>query len=284
MSDSAIELQADISADVRAALAEDIGSGDLSAALVPAEQRVSARVLLRQAAVICGQPWFNEVFRQLSDSASVHWLVEEGEWVQGDHYICKLEGPARALLSGERTALNFLQALSGTATTAHAFSVALEGTNTRILDTRKTIPGLRRAQKYAVRIGGASNHRMGLFDAVMIKENHIIACGGIEAAVSAAREQSTTVSIIVEVETIAEAEIALQTQANQLLLDDMSGADMRTIVALRDDLAPRMKLEASGGVTIERLQDIAATGVDFISIGSMTKHIQATDLSMRFEF
>ena len=284
MSDLPIELQAEISDNVSRALAEDIGSGDLSAQLVPPDQQVAARVLSRDEAVICGQPWFDEVFHQLSEAINVTWLVTEGRLTQSDSYICELSGPARTLLTGERTALNFLQTLSATATSAHEYSAAVAGTAATILDTRKTLPGLRQAQKYAVRVGGASNHRLGLHDAIMIKENHIMACAGIEAAVSTARSRSNDVSIIVEVETLDEAKTAMQTEADRLLLDDFSLEDMRAAVELRNNLAPGTKLEVSGGVTIKNVRKIAEVGVDFISVGSLTKHIKAADLSMRFKF
>ncbi len=278
------ELEQRIREDVQNSLAEDLGPGDLSAQLVPEHQQVHARVLLRDEAVICGQAWFDEVFRQLSPEVKVNWSVNEGDLTHADTYICDLHGPARAILTGERSALNLLQTLSATATSARAFSIAVQGTDATILDTRKTIPGLRRAQKYAVRVGGATNHRIGLFDAIMIKENHIVACGGIHPAVVAAREQSDQVLVIVEVETLDEAREALRTQADRLLLDDFSIGDMRKAVAMRDSTAPDIRLEASGGITIDKIQEIANTGVDFISVGSLTKHIRAVDLSMRFEF
>ena len=278
------DLKTQIREDVRSVLAEDIGSGDLSAALVPVGQQVQAHVLLRHDAVICGQPWFDEVFHQLDATIDVTWLVEEGEFAHADTYLCEVTGPARPILSGERSALNFLQTLSATATAAREFSSAVADTSTTILDTRKTLPGLRLAQKYAARMGGASNHRLGLYDAIMIKENHIIASGGIKESVAAAKENSPDVMIVVEVETLDETKQALQTPVQRLLLDDFSLSDMREAVQLRNTMAPDIQLEASGGVTIESVQDIAATGVDFISVGSITKHIRATDLSMRFEF
>jgi nicotinate-nucleotide pyrophosphorylase (carboxylating) len=278
------DLKIQIREDVRSALAEDIGSGDLSAVLVPETQRARARVLLRHDAVICGQPWFNEVFQQLDATIDVTWLVEEGEFAHADTYLCEVTGAAREILSGERSALNFLQTLSATATAAREFSSAVADTGTTILDTRKTLPGLRLAQKYAARMGGASNHRLGLHDAIMIKENHIIAGGGIRESVAAAIAHSPDVMIVVEVETLDETKQALQTPVQRLLLDDFSLSDMREAVQLRNTMAPDIQLEASGGVTIDSVQDIAATGMDFISVGSITKHIRATDLSMRFEF
>jgi nicotinate-nucleotide pyrophosphorylase (carboxylating) len=278
------DLKIQIREDVRSALAEDIGSGDLSAVLVPETQRARARVLLRHDAVICGQPWFNEVFQQLDATIDVTWLVEEGEFAHADTYLCEVTGAAREILSGERSALNFLQTLSATATAAREFSSAVADTGTTILDTRKTLPGLRLAQKYAARMGGTSNHRLGLHDAIMIKENHIIAGGGIRESVAAAIAHSPDVMIVVEVETLDETKQALQTPVQRLLLDDFSLSDMREAVQLRNTMAPDIQLEASGGVTIDSVQDIAATGMDFISVGSITKHIRATDLSMRFEF
>jgi nicotinate-nucleotide pyrophosphorylase (carboxylating) len=234
--------------------------------------------------VICGQPWFNEVFQQLDATIDVTWLVEEGEFAHADTYLCEVTGAARPILSGERSALNFLQTLSATATAAREFISAVADTSTTILDTRKTLPGLRLAQKYAARTGGATNHRLGLYDAIMIKENHIIASGGIKESVAAAKENSPDVMIVVEVENLNETKQALQTPVQRLLLDDFSLNDMHEAVQLRNTMAPDIQLEASGGVTIERVHDIAATGVDFISVGSITKHIHATDLSMRFEF
>jgi nicotinate-nucleotide pyrophosphorylase (carboxylating) len=263
---------------------EDIGNGDLSAALVPAGQRAVASVLMRSPGILCGQPWFDEVFRQLDSSISVRWQQKEGAIVPADTHVCELSGPAQTILTGERTALNFLQTLSATATAARAYADAIAGTRTKILDTRKTLPGLRLAQKYAVRTGGAENHRIGLFDAVMIKENHIAACGSIELAVAAARDHFADVKIIVEVESLEQAEIALGTTANQILLDDMSLADMQEAVAMRDRLAPAIKLEASGNVSLTNVAEIARSGVDFISVGSITKHIEAADLSMRFAY
>jgi nicotinate-nucleotide pyrophosphorylase (carboxylating) len=239
---------------------------------------------MRSPGILCGQPWFDEVFRQLDNSIGVRWHQKEGAVIPAGTHICELGGPARAILTGERTALNFLQTLSATATAARAYTDAVAGTRATILDTRKTLPGLRLAQKYAVRTGGATNHRIGLFDAIMIKENHIAACGSIELAVAAAREHFDAVKIIVEVESLEQTEIALGTTANQILLDDLSIADMRAAVAMRDRLAPDIKLEASGNVNLATITEIAHTGIDFISAGSITKHIEAADLSMRFEY
>jgi nicotinate-nucleotide pyrophosphorylase (carboxylating) len=261
-----------------------MGTGDLTAALVPAAQRADATIITRDAAVICGQPWVKEVFRQLDSSVRVNWRVTEGANASPDEAICELSGPARPLLTGERTALNFLQTLSAVASATRACVEAVAGTRTRILDTRKTIPGLRLAQKYAVRVGGGTNHRIGLYDGILVKENHIVAAGGITAAVRRAREQGATVLLEVEVETLAQAEEAMAAGADRLLLDNFDIAAMREAVALRNRKSPQTTLEASGGIHLETLRPVAETGVDFISIGALTKHIRAVDLSMRFRF
>jgi nicotinate-nucleotide pyrophosphorylase (carboxylating) len=277
-------LLAHIESSVEIALTEDIGSGDLTAALIPAGRRAHAEVISRQPAVICGEPWVNEVFRQLDDSISIQWRVTEGGTVVADQVLCELRGPARAILTGERTALNFLQLLSGTATVTRQYVDIVSGTGVTLLDTRKTVPGLRLAQKYAVRCGGASNHRLGLFDAILIKENHIACAGGIEPAVRMAREQGSGAVIEVEVETLLQVDRALAAGADRLLLDNFSPADLVAAVALRDRAAPGIALEASGGVTRTNLKQVADTGVDFVSIGSLTKDLEAVDLSMRFRF
>jgi nicotinate-nucleotide pyrophosphorylase (carboxylating) len=277
------ELQNRIVEDVRNALSEDIGAGDLTAALVAAERRAQARLIVRDDAVICGIAWFNEVFRQLGNEATIQWHVADGELTKADSLICELKGPARALLTGERTAMNFLQTLSATATATRAFYIAIENTDTVILDTRKTIPGLRLAQKYAVRTGGAQNHRTGLYDGVLIKENHIYASGGIDKAVAAALKQNDDVLVEVEVESLDEARAAIEAGAHRLLLDNFSTDQMRDAVALRNQLNDGVSLEASGNVSLNTVQDIADTGVDYISIGALTKDIRAVDLSMRFE-
>jgi len=269
-------------AGVRAALAEDIGSGDLTAMLLPAGQVATATVTSREDAILCGQPWFDEVFRQLDPAVAVRWLVAEGARLRAGDLLCELSGPSRALLTGERTALNYLQTLSAVATVTREYVDAVAGTRARILDTRKTIPGLRHAQKYAVRTGGGTNHRIGLFDGILIKENHIIAAGGISAAITAARTLAAGVPVQVEVETLPEAEEALLAGADRLLLDDITLPDMIEAVALRDRIAPRVLLEASGGIDLRTVRAVAATGVDFISTGSLTKNIRAIDLSMRF--
>ena len=278
------ELIAHITASVHGALAEDIGSGDITAALVPPGQQGQARIITRDDAVICGQPWVKEVFRQLDPSIAVDWQVGEGDDATAEQTLCVLHGPARPLLTGERTALNFLQMLSAVASATRVCTAAIAGTRARILDTRKTIPGLRLAQKYAVRIGGGTNHRTGLYDGILVKENHIVAAGGIAAAVRRAREQESGVLLEVEVETLTQAEEALTAGADRLLLDNFSLALMIEAVALRDRLAPGKTLEASGGINFDNLRPVAETGVDFISIGALTKNIRAVDLSMRFTF
>jgi nicotinate-nucleotide pyrophosphorylase (carboxylating) len=277
------ELQNRIVEDVRNALSEDIGNGDLTAALVPAEQQAQARLIVRDDAVICGIAWFNEVFRQLGNEVAIQWHVADGDLAKTDSPLCELEGPARALLTGERTAMNFLQTLSATATATRAFCIAIENTDTIILDTRKTQPGLRLAQKYAVRTGCAQNHRTGLYDGVLIKENHIYASGGIDKAVAAALAQDSGVLIEVEVESLDEVRAAIEAGAHRLLLDNFNAEQMRDAVALRNQLNDGVSLEASGNVTLNTVQDIADTGVDYISIGALTKDIRAVDLSMRFE-
>ncbi len=281
---AAIAPPADLAAQVRAALAEDVGGGDLTAALVPAGQRAQATLTSREAAVLCGRPWFEQVFRELDSGITVAWQAAEGERLAARSTVCTLEGPARPLLTGERTALNFLQTLSATATAARRYVEAVAGTPVQILDTRKTIPGLRLAQKYAVRVGGAGNHRIGLWDAILVKENHIVAAGSIAAAVQTARRTSPGVLLEVEVETVEQAAEAFATGADRLLLDNFPLARLRAAVQLRDARAPRTGLEASGGITFDNIREIAATGVDFISIGDITKNVHAVDLSLRFTF
>ena len=283
MNDINTDLEKSLFTDVANALAEDIGSGDLTAALVPAGQQARATLVSRDDAVICGIPWFDMVFAELSTEIKIEWLVAEGDIISASSTLCELSGPADALLTGERTAMNFLQTLSGTATTARKFVDAVAATDTVILDTRKTLPGLRLAQKYAVRTGGAQNHRTGLYDGILIKENHIIACGGIDDAVKAALQQNNSVLIEVEVESLDEARAAINAGAQRLLLDNFSRNDMRAAVLLRNELNQQVGLEASGNVTLSTVHDIASTGVDFISIGLLTKDVHAIDLSMRFE-
>jgi len=267
-----------IAETVARALAEDVGTGDLSAALIPTETTAHAHVISRQPAIIAGSPWFDEVFRQLDKRVTVDWRLQQGQPVKAGAAICDVQGPARALLTGERVALNFLQLLSATATAAHGFVEVVMGTGAVILDTRKTLPGLRAAQKYAVTCGGARNHRMGLFDAILIKENHIAAAGSISAIVSAARRRHPDIDIEVEVEHIGQIEEALAAGANIILLDNFTLDDLKTAVELNDG---RARLEVSGGVSLRDIRAIAQTGVDYISVGALTKNIAAIDLSMR---
>jgi nicotinate-nucleotide pyrophosphorylase (carboxylating) len=279
-----LALPPDLADQVGAALREDLGSGDVTAALVPAGQRVRGRVITREAAVLCGRAWAEETFRQLDHAIRLTWHAQDGARLVADQALFDIEGPARPVLTGERTALNFLQLLSGTATAARAFADAIAGTSCRILDTRKTLPGLRTAQKYAVRCGGAQNHRMGLYDRVLIKENHIVAAGSITEAIHAARAASPGVTVEIEVESLGELAEALAADPDIVMLDEFTQADMRTAVARRNKDAPSVKLEASGSVSLESVRAVAETGVDFISIGAITKHVHGVDLSMRLEF
>ncbi|HEU4593044.1 MAG TPA: carboxylating nicotinate-nucleotide diphosphorylase [Steroidobacteraceae bacterium] len=269
---------------VAAALAEDVGPGDVTAALVPSTQQVRAQIVSREPAVLCGTEWVRETFRQLDSAIRMEWQAADAERVAAGQCVLRLSGAARPILTGERTALNFLQTLSATATAASRYVEAVAGTGCRILDTRKTLPGLRVAQKYAVRCGGAQNHRAGLYDMVLIKENHIIAAGSITHAIEAARRTSPDVPVEVEVESLDEFDQALGAGADIILLDELSLNDMRAAVARNRERGGRAKLEASGSVTLASVRDIALTGVDYISVGSITKHVQAVDLSMRFEF
>lgn len=275
-----VDIRTDIERQVADALAEDVGSGDITAQLIPSGRRAEAQVITREPAVVCGTAWVNEVFRQLDERVQVRWLVADGEFVRADQALFRLEGPARALLTGERTALNFVQTLSAVATQCRYFADLVADTQVKLLDTRKTIPGLRRAQKYAVTCGGCYNHRIGLYDAFLIKENHIAACGSIAAAVSAARAIAPNKPIEVEVENLDELRQALAAEVDVIMLDELSLTDMRLAVELT---AGRAKLEASGGVSETSLRQIAQTGVDYISIGALTKHIRAIDLSMRLQ-
>jgi nicotinate-nucleotide pyrophosphorylase (carboxylating) len=278
------ELPADLASQVEAALREDIGSGDVTAALVPAAQQVRGAVITREAAVLCGRAWVEETFRQLDPKVQLTWQAADGERVAPEQVLFFIAGPARPVLSGERTALNFLQLLSGTATVTRRFVDAVAGTQCRILDTRKTVPGLRTAQKYAVRCGGAQNLRMGLYDQVLIKENHIAAVGSLTGAIEAARRHAAGVAIEVEVETLAELREALNARPDIVMLDEFSLEDMRAAVALNRAQGAPAKLEVSGSVSLESVGAIAATGVDYISVGALTKHVRAIDLSMRLEF
>ncbi|MCF5727760.1 carboxylating nicotinate-nucleotide diphosphorylase [Aeromonas veronii] len=286
--------QQDVSRAVRAALLEDLGdalttldqpdaSADITAQLIPADRMASARVITREAGVFCGQPWVDEVFlqlkAQLGGEVKVEWKVQDGEVLSPNQELFRLHGPARLLLTGERNALNFVQTLSGVATLTARYVAELEGTDCRLLDTRKTIPGLRTAQKYAVTCGGGKNHRIGLYDAYLIKENHILACGGIAEAINEARHLNPGKPVEVEVETLAELEQALAAHADIVMLDNFDVTMMREAVAINQG---RAKLEVSGNVTLDTLAEFAATGVDFISVGALTKHVRALDLSMRF--
>jgi nicotinate-nucleotide pyrophosphorylase (carboxylating) len=281
---SFVPIPADLSSQIERALEEDIGTGDLTAALIPAAANGWAALITRESAIICGIPYVDATFKRIDPKVRIHWKIAEGAEVQANQTLFEIQGPARSLLTGERTALNFLQLLSGTATAAHAFAERLKGTACRLLDTRKTIPGLRSAQKYAVRVGGGQNHRIGLFDGILIKENHIMAAGSIARAVAAARSNGTKVPVEVEVESLDELGQAIAAGADIVMLDDFSPEDMSEAVAV-NRLAPRpVKLEASGGVTLENIRRIADTGVDYISVGSVTKHVRAVDLSMRFDW
>jgi nicotinate-nucleotide pyrophosphorylase (carboxylating) len=279
----AFALPPNVATVVSRAIAEDLGDGDLTAQLIGSATQAVAHVVAREPATLCGRAWFDETFRQIDARVVVTWHAADGEQVAADSIVCELRGPARSIVTGERTALNLLQTLSGTATAAHTYAALVAGTKTSILDTRKTLPGLRLAQKYAVRCGGGENHRIGLFDAVLIKENHIAAVGSIAAAVATARRQSPSVMLEVEVETLAQLREALATDADRIMLDDFSLDDLRAGVQLRDaQHGKRQELEASGSVDAAKLKAVAATGVDFISIGAITKHVRAIDFSMRF--
>lgn len=271
-------LTAEIEANVRRALLEDVGSGDITAQLIPAERLAKATVISRDAAVIAGTAWVDAVFRQLDPRIAVHWQIVDSDRVQPNQALFHLEGPARSLLTGERSALNFLQLLSGVATRAQRYADMVADTQVKLLDTRKTLPGLRMAQKYAVTCGGCHNHRIGLFDAFLIKENHIAACGGIAEAITAAHKIAPGKPVEIEVESLDELKQALDGGADIIMLDELSLDDMREAVRLT---AGRAKLEASGGVTDATLRTIAETGVDYISIGTLTKDVKAVDLSMR---
>ncbi|WP_020648205.1 carboxylating nicotinate-nucleotide diphosphorylase [Solimonas variicoloris] len=275
----------DVSATVQRALAEDIGSGDVTARLVPAEQTASATVISREAAVICGRPWVDAVFAALDPTIAIRWLVAEGERVVPDQRLYELHGPARALLTGERTALNFLQTLSGTATAVRQYVDAVTGTGCKIADTRKTLPGLRNAQKYAVLCGGGINHRIGLYDGILIKENHVAAAGGIRQAIANARALNAGVPLMTEAEDFDQVQAALEADVDLLLVDDFTLPQIREAVQLtraHRARGGRTVIEYSGGATLETVRAIAECGVDRIAIGAITKHVRAVDLSMRF--
>ena len=272
-------LKADVHANVRAALLEDVGDGDITARLIPANEQASAAIITREDAIICGLDWVNEVARQVDGSIKIDWQVADGQQAKANQVLFQAHGNARSLLTFERCALNFLQCLSGTASIAHYYASLVADTPVKLLDTRKTIPGLRKAQKYAVACGQCYNHRIGLYDAFLIKENHIAACGGISQAIATARQQEPSKPVEVEVESMNELTQALDAGADRIMLDNFSLSDMRDAVALASG---RAELEASGGITQHTLLPIAETGVDYISIGALTKDCRAIDLSMRF--
>ena len=281
---SPVPVPKDLPQQIQRALEEDIGSGDLTAALIPLGCCGRATVITRENAIICGVPYVDGTFARIDPKVRIQWKIAEGGAAIANQTLVDITGPARALLTGERTALNFLQLLSGTATATHAHVELLKGTACRLLDTRKTLPGLRTAQKYAVRVGGGQNHRIGLFDGILIKENHIMAAGSIARAVAAARAAGTTVPVEVEVESLEELRQAIAAGADIAMLDDFPLETMAEAVAI-NRAAPRpLKIEASGGVTKDTIHDIAQTGVDYVSVGSITKHVRAIDLSMRFEW
>lgn len=267
------------STEIKNFLTEDIGSGDITASIIPPTTQATANVITREKMVLCGQAWFDAIFKTINPTISIQWLASEGEQVEENSRLCQLSGSAQGLLTGERTALNLLQTLSYTATIAKQYSDAVSGTQCKVLDTRKTIPGLRNAQKYAVTCGGCFNHRIGLYDGVLIKENHIMAAGSIKLAVNSAKK-ITNVPIEVEVESLAEYAQAIEAKPDRIMLDNFSTADMEKAVSLNHG---DIELEASGDITLENIRVIAETGVDFISIGALTKHVKAIDLSMRIK-
>ena len=278
-------LQDDITASVTLALNEDLGyqsasDGDITANLIPEKNTAEATIISREMAVFCGKAWCEEVFKQLGGEVVIHWLVDDGDIIAPNEVLCEMSGPARILLTGERVALNFIQMLSGTATVVKQYVDHIEGTNTRLLDTRKTIPGQRTAQKYAVTCGGGANHRIGLFDAYLIKENHIMACGSIELAIKKARQLHSDKLVEVEVESLNELSQALSAGSDIVMLDNFDIDMMRQAVEINNGQA---KLEVSGNVTLATIGDFARTGIDYISVGALTKHVQATDLSMRLK-
>jgi nicotinate-nucleotide pyrophosphorylase (carboxylating) len=276
-----MQLPDDIADTVRRALAEDLGAGDLTAALIPSDAQARGYVITREDAVLCGTAWFSEVFHQLDEHVTISWQTRDGDRIQAGQTVCRLQGPARAVLSGERMALNFLQLLSGTATQTRRYVEAISRTRTKILDTRKTLPGLRKAQKYAVTCGGGQNHRMGLYDGILVKENHIAAAGSITRAVRQAKASAAQgVAVEIEVENLQQLDEALAAGVDNLLLDNFSEADLKRAV---QTTGGRATLEASGGITLDNVGMIAATGVDYISVGELTKNVRAVDFSMRFD-
>jgi len=276
-----------LASQVASALDEDIQSGDITASLIPVDKHVTADLFSREIAVLCGRDWLTQTFSQLDSDVKINWLVEDGDTINPDQIVCTLTGTAQSILTGERTAINFLQTLSGTATQTRLYVDAIEATDTQILDTRKTIPGLRLAQKYAVACGGGINHRIGLYDMILIKENHIEAAGSIEEALSTAQNMDSEVPLEIEVETLKELHQALDGGAKRILLDNMSNDTLLEAVKINqqfssDNNIPAAKLEASGNVELETINEIAMTGVDYISIGALTKHLKAVDFSLRF--
>jgi nicotinate-nucleotide pyrophosphorylase (carboxylating) len=284
MNSAAPTLPSDLVQQVTTALREDIGEGDITAQLVPATQTVHGKVITREPAILAGRPWATETFRQLDPGVRLTWHASDGDQLTANETVFEVSGLARPVLTAERTALNFLQLLSATATAARKFVDAVAGTGCVILDTRKTLPGLRTAQKYAVRCGGAQNHRIGLFDQLLIKENHIAAAGSLTAAIAAGRRAAGKRKVEVEVETLQEFDEALSAAPDIIMLDEFTLADMKTAVQLNRSRGRPVKLEASGSVTLESVRSVAETGVDYISIGGITKHVRAVDLSMRLDF
>ncbi|MES1940173.1 nicotinate-nucleotide pyrophosphorylase [Salinisphaera sp. T5B8] len=285
MSEKDLTLPDDIESVVKAALAEDIGDGDRNAALVDEGLEARARVIVRENAILSGAAWFERSFTALDERVQIEWLSNDGERIHSNTPVCEIRGPVRALLSGERTALNFLQLLSGVASSTFEFVERVKGTNTQIIDTRKTLPGLRSAQRYAVRCGGGVNHRFGLFDAILIKENHIMAAGSIETAVERARETAAGLFVQVEIETLEELEQALEAGCDGVLLDNLASHVLARAVNMADAHRRRFRrdivIEASGDINLRNVREVADTGVDRISIGGLTKHLRATDFSMR---
>ncbi len=274
------QLESAIASNVDMALAEDVGTGDLTASLLPESEMVSGHLIVREDAVLCGIPWFNAVMDRISDRIEIEWLYRESDWMKADSEVCRFSGPARAILTGERAALNFLQLLSGVATATREYVQLVEGTRARIYDTRKTVPGLRIAQKYAVRVGGGENQRLALYDAILIKENHIAAAGSIHEALARAAEKKN-IPVQIEVETLAQLQEALAAGARSILLDNFTLDDMREAVRITKNSGTDAVLEASGGIDRRIIRVIAETGVDRISIGELTKHVRATDYSLR---
>ena len=277
------QLKIEISNNVKFALREDVGDGDVTGQLIDPAKTIDASIVTRERMTMAGQPWVDEVCRQVDSSIELHWHCSDGDIVEANTLLCDLKGPARSILTAERTALNFLQLLSATATTTSIYVAATAGTSCRLLDTRKTIPGLRLAQKYAVRCGGGHNHRVGLYDAILIKENHILSAGGIAAAIAAARDMHANMPVEVEVESLDELREALAANADRMLLDNFPLNLLEQAVAInRSEGDPAAELEASGGLTLAEIAAVAATGVDYVSVGALTKNVSAVDLSMRF--